>query len=84
MVDSPPRPWQELLAADLQAHPPRSNLSGILMSRPHGGFRLAKQTPDGDEYVAFAHSITDAWNRLSAITGFSSDELKRLPLTRVS
>lgn len=68
---------------DLTAHPARSNLRGVLMSRPHGGIQLAKQTEWGDEYVAFAQDAITAWNRLSGITGIAVDELKRLPLTRV-
>ena len=60
-----------------------SNLNGILMSRPHGGFRLAKQTTWGDEYVAFAYTAAEAWNKLSRITGRSVRELKSLQITRV-
>lgn len=53
------------------------------MSRPHGGWRLAKQTPWGDEYVAYANTPAEAWSRLSRITGRSVKELKALPMTRV-
>ena len=60
-----------------------SNLNGILMSKPHGGFRLAKQTTWGDEYVAFAYTATEAWKRLAAITGRSVSELKALQISRV-
>ena len=38
-----------------------SNTSGILMSRPHRGYRLAKQTEWGDEYVVFAYTAAEAW-----------------------
>ena len=40
-----------------------SNTSGILISRPHGGYRLAKQTEWGDEYVAFAYTAAEAWKK---------------------
>lgn len=60
-----------------------SNLNGILMSRPHGGFRLAKQTTWGDEYVAFAYTAAEAWSKLSRITGRTVRELKALQITRV-
>ena len=60
-----------------------SNITGILLSRPHGGFRLAKQTSWGDEYVAFAYTAADAWAKLARITGRSVPELKSMQLTRV-
>lgn len=59
------------------------NINGILFSRPHGGYRLAKQTPWGDEYVAFAYTAAEAWSKLSRITGRTVRELKALQLTRV-
>ena len=61
----------------------RSNLGGILFSRPHGGFRLAKQTAWGDEYIAFGYTASDAWRRLAAITGRTVGELKAMQLTRM-
>ena len=61
-----------------------SNINGILFSRPHGGYRLAKQSADGEEYVAFAYEAGEAWARLARITGRSVTELKALPLTRVT
>jgi hypothetical protein len=60
-----------------------SNTTGILLSKPHGGFRLAKQTSWGDEYVAFAYTAKEAWAKLSKITGRSVRELKSLQITRV-
>ena len=60
-----------------------SNIEGILLSRPHGGFRLAKQTSWGDEYVAFAYTAVDAWATLARITGRSVRELKSMQITRV-
>ena len=77
------KPWRELLAESLRTDPQRSNVNGVLISYPHGGVRLAKQTPYGDEYVTFAHTNCQAWNNLARITGRSVDELKRLPLTRI-
>ena len=61
----------------------RSNLDGILFSRPHGGYRLAKQTTWGEEYVAFAYTAEEAWGRLAKITGRTVQELKGLRITRV-
>ena len=61
----------------------RSNLDGILFSRPHGGFRFAKQTTWGDEYVAFAYTADEAWARLAKITGRTVPELKGMRITRV-
>jgi len=75
--------WRDILAADLKAFPPRSNVSGVLMSRPHGGYRLALQTEWGDEYVSFAQLPSDAWEKLSRMTGREVSELKRMPLTQV-
>ena len=60
-----------------------SNLDGILFSRPHGGFRLAKQTTWGEEWVAFAYTAQEAWVRLAKITGRTVQELKGLRITRV-
>lgn len=60
-----------------------SNLNGILLSHPHGGLRLAKQTPWGDEYVVFSLVASEAWAKLAKITGRSVAELKALPITRV-
>lgn len=77
------RPWREILAADEALHPQRSNVDGILLSRPHGGFRLAMQTDWGDEYEAFAYDLQEAWKKLSRITGREVAELKRLALTEV-
>ena len=58
-----------------------SNINGILLSRPHGGYRLAKQTPWGEEYVAFAYTASEAWQRLAKITGRTVLELKTLQIT---
>lgn len=55
----------------------------ILFSRPHGGFRLAKQTSWGDEYVAFAYTAIEAWQRLAKITGRTVSELKSIELRRM-
>lgn len=77
------RTWREILAADEAMHQQRSNVGGILLSRPHGGFRLAKQTDWGDEYVAFAYDLQEAWKKLAQITGREVSELKRLALTQV-
>lgn len=55
----------------------------ILLSRPHGGYRLAKQTTWGEEYVAFAYASKDAWQKLSNITGSSVTQLKSLDIRRV-
>jgi hypothetical protein len=55
----------------------------ILLSRPHGGFRLAKQTAWGDEYVAFDYVSEDAWMKLSNITGLTINQLKSLEVRRV-
>ena len=55
----------------------------ILFSRPHGGYRLEKQTAWGDEYVAFAYTAAQAWQRLAAITGRTVRELKAFELRRV-
>lgn len=71
------------LASDMKAPPTGSNPGGILISRPHGGFRLAKQTQWGDEYIAFAYTAKEAWGRLARITGRDVRELKQLPATRV-
>ena len=60
-----------------------SNINGILLSRPHGGLRLAKQTSWGEEYVAFAYTADEAWAKLSRITGHTVIELKRMQITRV-
>lgn len=60
-----------------------SNINGILISRPHGGFRLAKQTSWGDEYVVFAYTAAQAWIKLSRITGRTVQELKGLQISRV-
>ena len=60
-----------------------SNMNGVLISRPHNGFRLAKQTTWGDEYVAFAYTAKEAWERLARITGRTVAELKNLPATSV-
>jgi len=60
-----------------------SNTTGILFSRPHGGYRLAKQTAWGDEYIAFAYTAAEAWAKLARITGRKVRELKGLQLTRV-
>lgn len=60
-----------------------SNMNGVLISRQHNGFRLAKQTPWGDEYVSFAYTAKEAWERLARITGRTVSELKNLPATRV-
>ena len=60
-----------------------SNISGILLSRQHNGFRLAKQTTWGDEYVAFAYTAREAWERLARITGRTVRELKEMQVTRV-
>ena len=76
--------WREILAADIKANPTRSNLDGVLISRPNGGFRLAKQTAWGDEYVAFAYTAQEAWERLSRITGREVRDLKRLPVTQMA
>lgn len=57
--------------------------NGVIISRPHGGFRLAKQTPWGDEYVVFSYSAAEAWTRLSAITGRSVAELKRMAVSNL-
>ena len=61
----------------------KSNTTGILISRPHGGYRLAKQTEWGEEYVAFAYTSTEAWKRLARVTGRSVQELKTMPITKV-
>ena len=60
-----------------------SNIEGILLSRPHGGLRLAKQTSWGDEYVAFAYTDAEAWAKLARITGRSVLELMGMQVTRV-
>ena len=60
-----------------------SNIDGILFSRPHGGYRLAKQTAWGDEYVAFAYTAQEAWAKLARITGRTVRELKSMQLTRM-
>jgi hypothetical protein len=60
-----------------------SNINGILFSRPHGGYRLAKQTTWGGEWVAFAYTAQEAWERLARITGRTVRELKAMQLTRV-
>ena len=60
-----------------------SNTSGILMSRPHRGYRLAKQTDWGDEYVVFAYTAAEAWKKLSKITGRTVSELKSMKVTKV-
>jgi|DEB19_MinimDraft_2_1074335.scaffolds.fasta_scaffold105498_2 hypothetical protein len=60
-----------------------SNINGILFSRPHGGYRLAKQTTWGEEWVAFAYTAQEAWERLARITGRTVRELKAMQLTRV-
>ena len=60
-----------------------SNINGLLLSRPHGGLRLAKQTSWGEEYVAFAYTADEAWAKLSRITGHTVIELKRMQITRV-
>ena len=60
-----------------------SNTSGILMSRPHRGYRLAKQTEWGDEYVVFAYTAAEAWKKLSKITGRTVSELKSMKVTKV-
>jgi hypothetical protein len=75
--------WREILAEDIKNDPPKSNLNGILFSRPHGGYRLAKQSEWGDEYVAFSYDHKEAWQQLSKITGRGVTELKSLPITRV-
>ena len=75
--------WRDILASDIKANPVRSNIDGILISRPHGGYRLAKQTLWGDEYVAFSYTAKEAWERLARITGRSVIALKRLPATQV-
>ena len=75
--------WRDVLAADMKANPARSNIDGVLISRPHGGFRLAKQTAWGEEYVAFAYTAQEAWERLARVTGRAVHELKMLPATRV-
>lgn len=59
-----------------------SNINGILFSRPHGGYRLAKQTSWGDEYIVFSYDLQDAWRKLSKITGRGVSELKALPITK--
>ena len=61
----------------------KSNTTGILISRPHGGYRLAKQTEWGEEYVAFAYTSTEAWKRLARVTGRSVQELKTMLITKV-
>lgn len=60
-----------------------SNTNGILMSKPHGGLRLAKQTTWGDEYVAFAYTAKEAWAKLAKITGRTVAELKSIPITKI-
>jgi hypothetical protein len=60
-----------------------SNITGILLSRPHGGWRLAKQTSWGDEYVAFAYTASEAWAKLARITGRTVRELKNMQVTRI-
>ena len=55
----------------------------ILLSRPHGGYRLAKQTTWGEEYVAFAYASKDAWKKLSSITGYAVIQLESLDIRRV-
>lgn len=62
---------------------PGSVIDGVLFSRENGGFRLAKQTSWGEEYVGFGYSIEDAWRRLSAVTGRGVAELKALPLVSI-
>lgn len=59
-----------------------SNISGILFSRPHGGYRLEKQTSWGDEYVVFSYSAQEAWEKLARITGRTVRDLKSLQITR--
>jgi hypothetical protein len=78
--------WRDYLAEDLAKNPPaqqRSNLEGILYSRPHGGWRLAKQTECGDEYVVFDYDQAAAWRKLAQVTGRLVRELKNLPMTRM-
>lgn len=75
--------WKSILAADLKANPASSNINGVLLSRPHGGYRLAKQTSWGDEYVVFAYSLNEAWTKLSNVTGRSVAELRRLQITEI-
>lgn len=66
-----------------QQHALGSVFDGILLSRERGGFRLAKQTPWGDEYTGFGYSVEDAWQRLAVVTGRGVAELKALPLVRI-
>lgn len=73
--------WKSILAADLKANPASSNINGVLLSRPHGGYRLAKQTSWGDEYVVFAYSLNEAWERLASRTGWTVSELKSMQIT---
>ena len=61
----------------------KSNTTGILISRPHGGYRLAKQTEWGEEYVAFAYTAAEAWKKLSKISGRTVSELKSMKVTKV-
>jgi len=61
----------------------QSNTNGVLFSRPHGGYRLAKQTAWGEEYVAFAYTASEAWEKLARVTGRTVRELMAMQLNRV-